>query len=303
MRYRKGRAREVIRTKITKIGDPFILRQGDTYYMYATSAPDGFKYFYSADLENWTAGGYCYGGSSWGEKDFWAPEVYERNGKFYMFFTARWKQTHSLRIGVAVADNPRGEFKDLAGPLFDFGYAAIDATLFRDDDGKEYLYYVRDCSENIINGVHTSEIYCAEISPDYRSLTGEPIKISSPDVPWETSLSDEWRWNEGPAVWKRNGKYYLNYSANCFNSRDYSIGCAESASPRGKFEKYGDNPVLKYREGDFSGPGHNSFFEGKDGKLYTAFHIHTRYDKPSGDRRACIAEVYFDGDEKMRFRV
>lgn len=294
----------MIRTEITGIGDPFILREGDTYYMYATSAPDGFKYFTSKNLTTWTKGGYCYKDSPWGENNFWAPEVYARGGKYYMIFTARWKEKHSLRIGVAVADSPDGEFKDLLGaPLFDYGYAAIDATLFKDDDGKEYLYYVRDCSENIIDGVHTSEIYCSEIAPDYRSLVGEPKRISSPDVPWETSMSKEWRWNEGPALLKRNGRYYLNYSVNCFDSREYSVGCAESASPWGRFEKYEDNPILKYEKGNFSGPGHNSFFEGKDGKLYTAFHIHTDYDRPSGDRRACIAEVYFDESGKMRFRL
>ena len=41
--------------------------------------------------------------------------------------------------------------------------------------------------------------------------------------------------------------------------------------------------------------------KGKDGKLYTAFHIHTNYDAPSGDRRACITEVYFD--EKGEFKI
>lgn len=105
----------MIRTEITGIGDPFILKDGDTYYMYATSAPDGFKYFTSKNLTDWTKGGYCYKDSPWGENNFWAPEVYARNGKYYMIFTARWKEKHSLRIGVAVADSPEGEFKDLLG--------------------------------------------------------------------------------------------------------------------------------------------------------------------------------------------
>lgn len=89
---------------------------------------------------------------------------------------------------------------------------------------------------------------------------------------------------------------------NCFDSREYSVGCSEGDSPLGPFEKYTDNPILQYREDDFSGPGHNCFFE-NDGKLYTAFHIHTFYNRPGGDRRACIAEVYFDENEKMRFRI
>ena len=60
----------MIRTEITGIGDPFILKDGDTYYMYATSAPDGFKYFTSKNLTDWTKGGYCYKDSPWGENIF-----------------------------------------------------------------------------------------------------------------------------------------------------------------------------------------------------------------------------------------
>ncbi|VTQ06951.1 Uncharacterised protein [Sphingobacterium daejeonense] len=28
---------------------------------------------------------------SWGTKDFWAPEVYKWNDKFYLFYSAHWK--------------------------------------------------------------------------------------------------------------------------------------------------------------------------------------------------------------------
>ena len=294
----------MIRTEITKIGDPFVLRVGARYYMYATSAPDGFGYFVSEDLVNWKEGGYCYSNSPWGENCFWAPEVYARGGRYSMIYTARWKKNHSLRIGVAVADRPEGPFIDLfPRPLFDFGYAVIDATLFHDDDGKDYLYFVRDCSENVIDGVHTSVIYASEIKSDLTELVGDVVKISEPDAAWEKELSSEWRWNEGPALWKKDGRYYLNYSVNCFDSRFYSVGCSEASSPLGKFEKYAENPILAYKENDYSGPGHNSFFTDEKGKLYTAFHIHTDYDKPSGDRRACIAEVEFDGAGKMKFRL
>lgn len=292
----------MIKTDITGIGDPFILLHNGVYYLYATSASDGFKYWTSEDLESWTEGGYCYQNSPWAEGDFWAPEAYAKNGKFYLIYTARWKKNHSLRIGVAVADSPKGPFVDVKdGPLFDYGYAAIDATLIS-EGGKDYLFYVRDCSENVIDGVHTSVIYASEIARDCTALMGEPVKIIGPDREYEFKSGNEWRWNEGPVLLKRNGRFYLNYSMNFYASRDYSIGCAESDFILGPYEKYAA-PVLVYREGDFSGPGHNSLFYGKDGRLYTTFHVHTNYDEPSGDRRACIAEAYFDEQGKMQIRI
>ncbi len=292
----------LIRTDITGIGDPFIFK-ADKFYAYATSAPDGFRYFSSEDLLNWREEGYCYRNSPWAENCFWAPEVYFHEGRYYLLYTGRWKKNHSLRIGLAAADSPRGEFKDLReGPLFDLGFACIDATLLFDDDGKIYLYFVRDCSENIVNGVHISEIYCARLSRDLLSFETEPVKILSPDAAWETEADPEWHWNEGPALLKHGGKYYLNYSVNCYDSPRYSVGCAVSASPMGPYEKYGHNPVLQRREGDFSGPGHNSFFRVGDA-LYTAFHIHADPAKPSGNRRMCIAEAGFDEQGVFHIRA
>ncbi len=295
---------KMIITDVTNIGDPFILLNGEKYYMYATSAKDGFLYFESDDLKNWKNCGYCYKGASVTENDYWAPEVYAVNGKYYMLFTARQAKSHSLRLWLAVSDSPRGPFLNVYDrPLFDFGYAVIDGTLFFDDDGQTYLYYSRDCSENIINGVHTSEIYCVKFSVEKLETIGEPIKLTTPDVPWETSHSEKWRWNEAPAVIKHNGIYYLNYSVNCFDSREYSVALATSKSPMGHFEKSADNPILKYRENEFSGPGHNCFFKNGKGELLTAFHIHTFYEKPSGNRRACIAKASFTLNGGMKFDV
>ena len=295
----------MIVTDVTDIGDPFILNDGEKYYMYATSAKDGFLYYESDDLKSWKNCGYCYkGSSSLIESDYWAPEVYKIRGKYYMLFTARWQKCHSLRLWLTVSDSPCGPFKNVyARPLFDFGYAVIDGNLFFDDDGQTYLYYSRDCSENIINGVHTSELYSVKFNDETLETDGEPVKLTTPDVPWETALNEKWRWNEAPAVIKHDGVYYLNYSVNCFDSREYSVCLATSSSPIKDFVKRTDNPILKYREGEFSGPGHNCFFTDKNGELETAFHIHTFYEKPSGNRRACIAKVNFTQSGGMQFDV
>lgn len=294
----------MIRTNVTGIGDPFILLDGDKYYMYASDAPDGFKCFSSDDLIEWKDEGYCYSDSEWGENCFWAPEVHKVSDDLYaLLYTARWSKNHSLRTGLAFSSSPLGPFKDRTpGPLFDMGYATIDATFLFDGD-KKYIYFVRDCSENVIDGVHTSVIYAAEMDEKLEKFATEPIVISAPTEPWEVTADPTWCWNEGPAVLKLNGRYYLNFSVNCYASRNYCIGCSEAASPLGPFVKYDDNPILKYKENDFSGPGHNCLFFDKNGKLMTSFHIHTHYDAPSGDRRACFAPVSFDENGKMRIDV
>ena len=86
-----------------------------------------------------------------GVANFWAPEVYERGGKFYMLYSADWKENptnelENFRIGVAVADKPTGPFKELFDkPLFDPGYPVIDGNLIDDEDGRTYLYFSRCC--------------------------------------------------------------------------------------------------------------------------------------------------------------
>ncbi|PJB65608.1 MAG: glycosidase [Anaerolineae bacterium CG_4_9_14_3_um_filter_57_17] len=289
---------------IKNIGDPFVLRAPDgTYYCYATSAPDGFKAWTSSDLVHWADIGYVYKRreDSWGESDFWAPEVMMYGGKYFMHYSARWGKNQSLRIGVAVADLPTGPFVDAFNhPMFDFGYAAIDGHVFFDDDGRKYFYYSRDCSENIVDGRHESHLYAAELNNDLLSFKGDPLLIAKPEQEWEQRSGPEWMWNEGPFVLKHNGKYYLMYSANFYASRDYSVGYAVAENPMGPFIKDAHNPVLVSTIPEISGPGHNSVTTSPDGsELFIVYHIHTDPQKPSGDRQVCIDRMGFHEDETL----
>jgi GH43 family beta-xylosidase len=289
---------------IKNIGDPFVLRTVDgKYYCYATSASDGFKSWISDDLVNWVDIGYVYkrNQDSWGVADFWAPEVVYYNGKYFMHYSARWGKNESLRIGVALADNPNGPFVDIFNqPMFDFGYAAIDGHVFFDDDGHMYFYYSRDCSENIVDGRHESHLYVAELSDDLISLRGEPHLVTKPEQEWEIRSGPEWRWNEGPFVMKHNDLYYLMYSANFFASRDYSVGYATAENPLGPFTKAEKNPILFSPNEEISGPGHNSVTISPDGhEMFIVYHIHTDPKNPSGDRQVCIDRMDFHEDGSL----
>lgn len=286
---------------VAQIGDPFVLLSDDGYfYMYATSGGGGFTGWRSQDMVNWTRLGVVFapGNFHWGRGDFWAPEVVFHNGRYYMVYSARWRENGSLRVGIAVSDSPSGPFVDaLDAPLFDFGWAAIDGHIFFDDDGKIYLYFSRDCSENVVNGINESHIYVVQMADDLLSIIGEPIMLTRPTQSWEARGS--WRWNEGPWMIKHEGIYYLMYSANYFASREYSLGYATSDSPLGPFVKSENNPILHSPPGwtHVSGPGHHSVVRSRDGReMFAVYHTHTFPNNPSGNRQMQIDRMGFRED-------
>lgn len=295
----------MIITDITNIGDPQILLYEDKYYCYATyndGNSGGFNVWVSEDLETWEGPIMCFEAvKSWGKSNFWAPEVVYHNGKFVMHYTSKSRELDSLRIGVAVSDSPTGPFTDVhERPMFDLGYAAIDGSVLRCEEGN-FLYYSRDCCENYVNGVKTSQLYCVRLNDDLTETVGEHILVSTPTEPFELKSLDmevPHLWNEGPCVLKLGERYVMNYSANCYASNDYAICVSTADNPFGPWRKSVNNPVLSCRK-ELFGAGHNAFFTGKDGELYTSFHIQTDPEKPSGDRRTVIGRVSFsrkDGD-------
>lgn len=283
---------------IKDIGDPHILKAGDEYFTFATGGPLGFNVWRSADLNTFSKEK-ALKKIDWVSGDYWAPEVYEVGGKYYMFFTGRWKENQSLRIGVAVADAPQGPYTDaIGGPLFDFGYAAIDGTLLFDDAGTPYMIYSRDCSENVVGMYHESHLYGVQLAADLLSTVGEAVLLTKPDAPWEL-MSGDYHWNEGPAVLKHEGKYYLFYSANFYAGKEYTLGVAVADHPMGPYVKQANNPILNYIEKPekviVSGPGHNSFFTVGD-EIFTSYHTHTYPTAPSGNRQVNIDRVGFHAD-------
>lgn len=294
-----------------EFGDPFLLHASDgKYYMYGTSLADGFEAYVSTDLQTWTKCGQVYkgaGAGQWNESCFWAPEVYEFNGKYYMFYSANWRHNptgegENFRIGVAVADSAAGPFRDLMNrPVFDPGYPVIDANVFHDDaTGKFYLYYSRCCYKHPVESeiadearrkgtfkdVEESWVYGVEMKPDFSGVVGEPRLLLSPpkkiadrQAEWEsrsvTSGEVNRRWTEGSFLFKKGDTYYMMYSANSFEGKYYAVGYATANNPLGPFKKAENNPVLQEnvsRGGEVMGTGHNMVITLPGGDMYCVYH-------------------------------
>lgn len=270
---------------VSEGGDPFVLYHDGKYYLYATTCSDqGYIIRVSDDLVNWHEEGFCLEKKDvLGEKNFWAPEVMFHNGLFYMAYSADW------HLGIAVSDSPTGPFKQ-EEKKWACSEQAIDGSFFKDDDGRIYLYYVHQTS----NGRYINQIYAAQMNDDLTGIIEETERLLiDPCEDWE--VRERARTAEGPFVLKNNGKYYLTYSVNDFQSVYYSVGCAVSDSPLGPFKKLKGNPILKRSE-FVNGTGHHSFTRTEDGQIICVYHTH---NSPTvvNPRKICIDKAEFGTNE------
>ncbi|WP_106601338.1 glycoside hydrolase family 43 protein [Chitinophaga ginsengisoli] len=316
-----------------ELADPYVLQvKGGKYYMYGTGgvAKNGFAAYSSTDLVNWKDEGQVYYAANkngWSDSTaawngaYWAPEVYEHNGRFYMFYSAQWgrnptNEVENFRIGVAVSDKPTGPFIDLSSkPVFDPGYPVIDANVLF-DNGRVYLYYSRCCYKHPVESevaswakqkgwfdtIEESWVYGVELKPDFSGAVGEPVLLLRPPVKmddkqaeWEsrsvTSKEVNRRWTEGSVAFKKGSTYYMMYSANYFGGKNYAVGYATSKSPLGPFTKAANNPVLQKnteKGGVVTGTGHNSITYSPDGKeMLCVYHART---SATGDKRVVFID-------------
>lgn len=260
--------------------DPDVLYENGTYYLYPTNAGDadkGIKVYTSTDLVNWTDKGWALSKNDvWGDKGFWAPDLIERDGVYYMYYTA------NEQICVATSDSPLGPFtQDVQEPMHS-NTKEIDAHVFRDDDGQYYFYFVRFDNGNILHG--------AKLNDDMKSIDESSLtRLFEPDVSWEQHMG---RINEGPFMLKKDGVYYLTYSGAHFESPNYGSGYAVSDDPLKGFQKYEYNPIMQSNS-LVKGAGHHCITSSPDGKeLFMVYHCHNN-TTTTEPRRLCIDRLQF----------
>ena len=286
--------------------DPFVLKDGDTYYAYAT----GLQLAKSTDLVEWDVMAPLQIQGTWAIRDFWAPEVIKTSAGYVMYHTGRHLDLkrangeNTLCIGVAIAPSPEGPFVDKLGkPLVcqnELG-GTIDAGPYKDIDGKLYLVFKND--GNCCN--IPTRFYIQQLTPDGLKLTGKRTDLGvKDDAGWVADVIG------APVIVHRDGTYFLFYSANAYYKSDYAVGYATSKSLTGPYKDAPENPILHSDAKDLredperrsAGPGHQMVIEDDDGDLWMVYHSWDRdavgYDR-GGTRTMWIDELVFEGGKPV----
>jgi len=278
----------IIKDKYT--ADPAAFVYKDSVYLYtghdeAPAGKEGYMMqewlcFSSANMVDWkehqiplTVKDFA-----WSKGDAWASQVIERDGKFYWYVATEHASIPGKAIGVAVADNPIGPFKDALGkalvsnnmtsPNGKMMWDDIDPTVIIDDDGQAYLFWG--------NG----QCYYAKLKKNMIELDGEIKTITLVN------------YTEAPWIHKHNGWYYLSYAAGFPEKIDYAM----SKNINGPWKFKG---ILNELAGN-SNTNHQAIIDFK-GKSYFIYHNGGLNGNGGSFRRSvCIDYLYYNLDGTIR---
>ena len=281
--------------------DPSVVRAGDDYWAAVTTgnwAPH-FTLLHSRDLVNWrTVGAVFQKAPAWVKGDFWAPEITEDRGRFFVYYTARRdegpKKTGTLCVAVATAARAEGPYTD-HGPLVCEirelkNVGSIDAYFVRDETGQPHLVWKAD-GNDAEPDVPTS-IFAQRLSEDGTKLLGRRREILRNTAPWERHVT------EGSFILHRGEWFYHFYSGNacCGRGCDYALGVARARKLLGPWEKNPNNPVIAANQA-WQCPGHGSIATTPAGRTYLLYHSYRRRpDTFAVGREALLDEIEWGAD-------
>ena len=275
--------------------DPAPLVVGNTMYIYAgrDEAATGENNFRmrewhvlsSTNAATWTDQGARANIATfpWAGADAWASEVEPRNGKYYWYTSVNGNGAGWMDIGVAVGNSPLGPFTDAkGGPLIsdstpNSSGLNIDPTVFVDDDGQAYMYWGGYWSPRAVR-----------LASNMIDTVGSVVTPQG--------LTNYW---EAPFMFKRNGVYYMIYSANdtqgCVTSSSYACQrYATATNPMGPWTHRGI--VL----GQVSSTTNHAGVVEFNGQWYMVYH---NANAPGGGnfrRSVAVDQMFFNADGTIR---
>jgi len=254
------------------------------YYLFA-SVSGG--YWSSPDLANWT---YipC---KTIGTIENYAPAIVVLDDALYYMASGDASKIYKNA-------NPDKDAWELIDTKFRFPMVGnTDPAIFKDDDRRVYIYW--GCSDK-------DPIIGVEVDPtDGFKVIGKPVvliehhsNIYGWEVPGNNNDNNKDGWNEGAAMFKHNGKYYLQYAAPGTEFRTYGDGVYVGDKPLGPFRYVERNPFSFKPGGFIGGAGHGHVFKDKYGNYWhiSTMRISVRH---MFERRIGLFPLHIDKDGNL----
>ncbi|XEC92992.1 family 43 glycosylhydrolase [Paenibacillus tarimensis] len=259
---------------IEQRADPWVYRHHDGFYYFTASVPE-YDRIEVRRAETIRGLAEAEAKVVWRKYDtgplsanIWAPEIHYMDGKWYIYFAAAHTSEtmdglfdHRMYVLENESANPlEGEWTEKGQLRTQWESFSLDATQF-EHRGTHYLVWAQ--RDPAIPG--NSNLYIAPLANGW-TLGGRQVMLSKPEYEWEKI---GFLVNEGAAVFKKNGKIYISYSASATDF-NYCMGLLWADEDADLLDpsswRKSQTPVLTTDEeaGQY-GPGHNSFTVSEDG--------------------------------------
>lgn len=298
-------------------GDPSVLVDGDTVYLYtghdastdkevASSIYNIPEYlcYSSTDMVNWTAEGTVMTMDTvdWTSDDVsaWASQVTKYNDKYYLYYCS-WDKTGKQSIGVAVSDSATGPFEDIGEPLVRSSVTKPNTSTYNDIDPTVWIETGDDGVEHRYLAWGNGQFYICELNEDMTSVKdqngdGEITSgknFGEADIANQTSGLENY--TEAPWLYRRsdeNGNYYGDYYLFYAYSWRECMAYATTSDLSSGDWSFGNMIMTPNAT---SNTNHMAVFDFK-GKTYFVYH---NGSLPGGNgyrRSACVTELTFNDD-------
>lgn len=253
------------------IRDPFVLVHEGKYYLYGTRGWEcwgngtGLDVYVSADLEHFEDPVEVFTPPKgfWADKNFWAPEVHEYEGAFYMFVS--FKADGVCRgTQILKADSPMGPFLIHSdGPVTPRDWECLDGSFyFEKKTGKPYIVFCHEWVQ-ITDGT----VCALELTKDLKETVGEPMELfHASEAPWIVDIRNGNYVTDGSFIY-RDDDDEITMLWSSFGKEGYTLAMAKSESNTidGKWRQVPD--LLFSKDG-----GHGMLFKNLQGKLMGTLH-------------------------------
>lgn len=309
--------------KKTYGGDPSVLVDGDTVYLYvghdvATGSdydmPEWLCYS-SKDMKTWKYESVIMKADNkssiqWASTDYsaWAGQVVKYKNKYYFYYCTWAKKeidNDKQCIGVAVSDSPTGPFKDKGTPLVKGSVTEPETSTFNDIDPTAWIEKDAKGVEHRYLAWGNNKYYICELNEDMVSVKDQNKdgKITCGTSTASADIIDRTEglqaFTEAPWLYRRQdargnyyGKYYMFYA---YGWREQMAYATTDNLMSGKWD-FG-SVIMKPTA--TSNTNHMAVFDFK-GKTYFVYH-NGSLPGGSGFRRvACVTELHFNADGSVK---